>query len=178
MIVSHYELPKRHYHNLNHVGDLVGQINRLKLIERDRQILLYSAFYHDVVYLPGKTDNELKSAEIAEQELNKMKVDFRIIKSVVRTILATKNHISNNELTRLFLDMDMCILASDERKYRRYLQGVEKENNVLPKFIYRFMRKRFIQKTLKRSRIFLTDLYLNRYELVARTNLLRELNTL
>lgn len=177
-IVKQYEQPHRYYHNLEHVAYILRQIDQLKLIKRDRQILIYTAFYHDVIYKAGSTQNEIESADFAKQWLQKLKLDASIIQSVERSILATQNHQSNNELTQLFLDMDMSILASDQQAYESYTEAIVKENRRFPSFLFRMKRKQFIKNTLKKSEIFLTELYRNRYELIARTNLLRELNTL
>ena len=177
-IKLHYEETHRHYHNLMHVEDLIQHINGLELIQRDRLILIYSAFYHDVIYNARSNSNEKESAEFAKIWLKRLKVDASIIDAVERTILATVNHESENDLTRLFLDMDMSILAASQDEYITYITAIQRENNRFPYFMYQIGRKRFIQSTLKRSRIFLTDLYFSRYEVIARTNLHRELNTL
>lgn len=175
-LVLCYEEKHRHYHNLEHVQYLIDQINELELIRRDRLILIYTAFYHDVIYTPGSTQNEVKSSEFAINQLTQLKVDVSIIRSVERSILATSNHKSDNTLTQLFLDIDLSILAASAVRYKKYSKAIKMENIAFPACLYQFNRKRFIQKTLKKSQIFLTDLYLSRYELLARKNLINELN--
>lgn len=153
-LVKRYNEPDRYYHNLEHIKYLIDQINSLELITRDRQILIYSAFYHDSIYIVNGSKNEEKSAKLAVSQLSMLKMDPQIIASVERTILATTNHESSNELSQLFLDIDLSILAAKTTTYEKYKRCIRKENSH-----------------------FITDLYHSRYESAARINLKRELST-
>jgi len=55
----------RSYHTLNHLNDLIDQINENKIyfIDKEYEKLLITALFHDCVYDPMKQDNEEKSAE-------------------------------------------------------------------------------------------------------------------
>ena len=57
----------RHYHNMNHLNDLISQINEdyadSKLNESEREKLTLTALFHDLVYEPDRNDNEERSRD-------------------------------------------------------------------------------------------------------------------
>ena len=63
-IVTSYREPHRFYHTLSHVRDLVSLIQECGEVE-GKATLLFTAFFHDVVYNPGSSSNEKESAAIA-----------------------------------------------------------------------------------------------------------------
>ena len=88
-----YSKKARHYHNLNHLKEMIAcydeSFSKLKFPNE----VLYSIFYHDFIYSSSRKDNELKSAEYAIQILPK---DAMIDeKMVFDMILATIDHQCN-----------------------------------------------------------------------------------
>ena len=54
----------RHYHNLDHLNELVDQINDIKsgYSEKEYEKLILTALFHDCIYEPSRNDNEERSA--------------------------------------------------------------------------------------------------------------------
>jgi predicted metal-dependent HD superfamily phosphohydrolase len=74
--------------------------------------------------------------------------------------------------------MDLSILGASQSVYQLYCNAIRKEYKNIPWLLYKRGRKRFLQETLKRTHIFLTKEYQDRYEKQARMNMQEELNGL
>lgn len=141
-----------------------------------------AVLYHDAIYQAGRKDNEARSAALALQAI----ADWPELASVdagrvEQLILLTARH---GELgpadvdaeAALFLDCDMAILAAPEEVFAAYDRGVAEEyKGVVPGFLYRAGRRRFLQGLLRAPRIFLSDFFDQRLDAAARSNLRRQL---
>src|SRR4051812_47401421 len=86
-IVENYSGKKRHYHNLTHLENLIQQLSGFKEIIADWDVVLFSIFYHDVVYNTLKQDNEEKSALLAEEKMKLLQVNPAQIEKCKAAIL-------------------------------------------------------------------------------------------
>lgn len=140
-----YELSKRaaarldanglSYHNSVHVGRMLDTLHWYldseKVKDVDVATMCAAILYHDVVYIPGYTQNEEVSVLALKYDVQKL-VNARLVGSKVqvrgeqlidyedsrRLILATKvsSHLANNEPSSLdedlIRDLDLCSLGS------------------------------------------------------------------
>ncbi len=174
-----YSGKKRHYHNLTHLEQLWQQLLPLKAEITDWDTLLFSLFYHDIVYNVRHQDNEEKSAELAKQRLQALSYPPTKTDKCVAQILATKSHALSPDLdTNLFTDADLAILGQDWPTYHRYTQQVRREYSIYPDLLYKPGRKKVLQHFLNMERIFKTAHFFDLYEKVARANLSREIGEL
>ncbi len=174
-----YSGKKRHYHNLMHLEQLWQQLFPLKSVITDWDTLLFSLFYHDMVYNVRRQDNEEKSAELAKQRLQALPFPPAGIDKCIAQILATKSHTLSPDLdTNLFTDADLAILGQDWPTYHRYTQQVRREYSIYPDLLYKPGRKKVLQHFLNMERIFKTAHFFDLYEKVARANLSREIGEL
>src|SRR5215216_2797940 len=128
-----YSNKKRFYHTLSHLDHLIRQLTKYKERISDWDIILFSVFYHDIVYNVLQNDNEEKSALLAEKRLNSIGVPVNKINKCKEQILATKSHANTNDYdTNLFTDADLSILGQDWNTYDNYVQEVRKEYAVYP----------------------------------------------
>ncbi len=178
MVIKHYGQSNRHYHNFDHVTALIRQIIRASLIRSDENILINVALFHDVIYIPGRKDNEHKSAELAKKWLAILQVDTHTAQRTCAIIKATASHKSDDFLTQLFLDMDLSILGANELNYQEYTSQIRKEHYQVPHCLYKIGRKRFLAQMLSRTTIFSTPKYYKSFEKMARKNMKNELNSL
>lgn len=116
----------RHYHNLNHLNDLISQINenKSKYSEKEYEKLILTALFHDSIYDPMSTDNEEKSAQFFENCLQEKNSDTDEIKQI---ILDTKTHTSTTPLSEKFNQLDMSIVESDFDKLVQWEEGISEE---------------------------------------------------
>jgi predicted metal-dependent HD superfamily phosphohydrolase len=172
-----YSESGRHYHMLQHLGDVYDELMAYYNGDVPLSSLL-ALFYHDLVYNTLRGDNEKQSADHASAVLNEWKIDAPVEKKVYDMILATAKHESSDPETMVFLDADMAILGADAEVYHDYAQKVRKEYSIYPDLLYNPGRRKFVESTLKRDKIFLTEAFQKKYEVQARINLTNELNLL
>lgn len=178
-IETHYSGKERYYHTLGHLDHLLKQVTAVKSELTDWNTILFTLFYHDVIYDALKSDNEEKSAELAEKRMQQLQVPSKIIASCNEQILATKSHIkSENPDTNYFTDADLSVLGQDWEVYSAYFNHVRKEYAVYPDLIYNPGRKKVLQHFLDMERIFKTDYFFEKYEEQARENLEKEMSVL
>jgi len=68
-IESQYSLPKRSYHNLTHLKNMYTQLENCREQITDWDTVLFSLFYHDIIYKVTSKDNEERSALAAIKAL-------------------------------------------------------------------------------------------------------------
>lgn len=176
-LVAAYAEPQRAYHTLDHVAHFLAELDAVPLADAAAE---WAAWYHDVVYRPGASDNETRSAALARQALRQLGLDDALGRRVAQLIEATRAHAGDpgDPSLNLFLDADLAILGAAPDDYAAYAAAIRQEHRHLPDFLYRRGRKRFIERMLGRDRIFLTTHFAERYERQARANLGRELAAL
>ncbi len=176
-LLAAYSEPWRAYHQLPHLQHLLGLMRESGV---DDPACYWAAFYHDYVYLPGRRDNEARSAAIATSQLTELGVAPASIKRVEQLILATQCHQwsgADSQGAR-FLDADMAILGAPEVVYRQYQQQVRIEFKKIPGFLFKRGRHQFLRGLLTQQRIFISDWFYQRFEKQARININNELNGL
>jgi predicted metal-dependent HD superfamily phosphohydrolase len=184
-ILTAYSEPHRHYHNLNHLNHMFQELDTYEADSREidsasrvTNEMLWAVWYHDIVYKPGASSNEKKSAIKAKESMLQLNIQQSSIDKVVALIMATKNHQTNTGdiSTQVFLDADMAILGSDEDYYLKYRDSVRREHANIPDFLFNRGRKKFLSQTLKQSRIFMSSFFYDKYEQIARKNIDNELS--
>lgn len=174
-VVERYNERHRYYHNLEHIIRLLGLCEELQFGDPD---LILAVVYHDIIYRLGSSKNEAKSAAFARNSLERLNLNSSRIYKVSEMILATANHLDppDDPLTQIFLDLDMSILGAPREDYQAYAEGVRKEHFRVPGAIFRKHRHRFLEKILAAESIFYTELFREKYEAAARTNIKWELS--
>ena len=178
-IVQHYTEPTRHYHNLQHLENLLAELTAVQPEIHQWDGILFTLFYHDLIYQTVGNKNEERSAAVAVQRLAGLNVPADIIARCKMQILATKSHERTPDSdTNYFLDADLAILGSPWPVYSAYYQSIRKEYARLPDIVYRPGRKKVIQRFLAMDRIFKTGFFYDKCETRARYNLQKELAAL
>jgi predicted metal-dependent HD superfamily phosphohydrolase len=174
-----YSGKKRHYHTLAHLESLYTQLVDVRHKIKDWNTVLFTLFYHDIIYNPLKKDNEEQSAERAEMRLTSLAVPHDCVERCKAQILATKQHLKSlDEDTNYFTDADLSILGQPWETYITYFKNVRKEYSIYPRILYNPGRKKALSHFLNMDRIFKTNFFYDKFELQAKQNLQRELETL
>lgn len=178
-IEENYSSKKRHYHTLKHLENLFAQLNEVKGELRDLETILFTLYYHDIIYDPLRSDNEEKSAGLAEKRMKQISVSDSKIKHCKAQILATKTHIeSADNDTNYFLDADLSALGQPWETYSEYFKNVRKEYSVFPDVVYIPGRKKVLNHFLAMDRIFKTEFFFRKFESQAKQNLRKEIELL
>ena len=178
-IQTEYAAKNRYYHTLTHLQHLLNQISRVQNLISDRDTLLFSVFYHDIVYNPLQQDNEARSAAFAAGRLAQLGVPPTQIAKCERQILATQGHkVSADTDTNLFTDADLSVLGQPWEIYAAYAAQVRQEYAIFPDLLYQPGRRKVLQFFLQLDSIYKTQFFQQRYEQQARANLTEELKQL
>lgn len=178
-IENYYSDKKRHYHTLQHLDNLLTLLTEIKGEIKNWDTILFTLYYHDIIYNSLKTDNEGKSAELAENRLKQISVSNDKIELCKQQILATKSHLKSTDSdTNYFTDADLSVLGQDWETYTSYYKNVRKEYSIYPDFVYNSGRKKVLTHFLTMDRIFKTDFFYSEFEMQAKRNLTNELNIL
>jgi len=89
-IELNYTASSRHYHNLGHLEHMCHELNPIKSEVQNLDALLFSIFYHDIIYKSTRSDNEYQSALVFEKAIGK--TSFKPIEYCKSQIEATKEH--------------------------------------------------------------------------------------
>jgi len=175
-IEQSYSHKSRQYHNLLHLENMIIELEEVKDKISDYDSLLFSIFYHDIIYKATSKDNEEKSAEIAKIRLEKLNIPQEKIIRIYNQILATKSHKKSEDSdTNFLLDADLAILGQDWKIYENYTQQIRKEYSIYPDFMYKPGRKKVLIHFLEFDEIFKTNHFKGKYEEKARENIQKEL---
>lgn len=161
-IESGYAKPQRFYHNITHITALLNQLEIYRSEIEDPILVQYAIFYHDIVYVSGRKDNEVLSAQLSEKALIKLSKEDALIQKVKEFILATANHFSvksSNKDLLFFLDFDLSILSADLPEYKTYSENIRKEFNLVPSTLFNMGRLQFLNSLLSQQHIFFTPAF-------------------
>ncbi|WP_026705077.1 HD domain-containing protein [Flavobacterium soli] len=169
-----YSKKSRHYHNLTHLEEMIACFDTYKNQLQFPDEVLYSIFYHDIIYKSTRKDNELKSAELAVALLpDNTAINSRIVFDM---ILATKDHSSKGvEDEKWLIDFDLRILAKDWEDYKIYFNQIRKEYSIYPDFLYNPGRKKALEHFLEKDFIYQTETFRELFEAKARQNIQKEI---
>lgn len=174
-----YSGNKRHYHSLNHIEKLLRELIQIKGNIQNWETILFTLYYHDIIYSAISSDNEEKSALLAKKRMKQIAAPKKIIDHCACQILAMKAHaLSEDSDTNYFTDADLSVLGQDWETYSEYAKKVRKEYIIYPDFVYNPGRKKVLIHFLGMERIYKTDLFFDKLEPQAKENLTKELNLL
>ncbi len=179
-LVAMYSQNHRHYHNLEHIAEMLKVAGRLRKFAENSNAVQLAVWYHDAVYDPKQRDNEAKSADFAKNVLEELGVSSPMIATVTNLILATA-HATSHELNadvRVLLDVDLAILGSGDTRYARYAADIRREYAWVPDAEYAAARVAVLDGFLARQRVYHTDIMFLEGEGSARRNMLAERATL
>ncbi len=177
-IQKKYSENHRAYHNLNHLTELFNYYKQYSEELKNKDVVAFSIFYHDVIYNIWKKDNEEKSAEFAIKELSPLSLSPTIANSIKEQIIATKTHESKNMDSQFLIDFDLAILGQSEEVYQKYTHSIRKEYKLVPDFMYKKGRKKVLEHFINKPSIYKTSIFIDLYEKKAKKNLETELNKL
>jgi predicted metal-dependent HD superfamily phosphohydrolase len=179
-----YAQPPRAYHHAGHVLEVLARFDEvargpgwMRPVEARLAIL-----FHDAVYVPGRRDNEARSAQLAREAIARWLPGAPVDAGRVAALIeATARHgsLKPHEVdadAALFLDCDMAILGAEPERFDAYDRDIAREyRGRVPGWLFRFHRRRFLRGLLERERIFLSPWFHARLDVAARANLRRAL---
>ena len=179
-ILENYTKKWKFYHNLNHVYSFVNLFEKYnKFINNYKNEFLISIYFHDIIYIPSRNDNEEESINMFNKFYNEVKPNNLNKEKVIEFIAETKNHSLSKDYDfelDLFLDMDMQIVADEN--WEDYENKIRKEYCFMDETEYKNKRKQFLQSLVNKNRIFRTQIFYDTYEQIAKNNITNIINKL
>lgn len=157
-ILNRWQEPQRYYHTINHLNDLLFDINQLKIdgkiSEHEYEKLVIMAIFHDIVYEPTSSTNEEDSARIFMKSFilcKREKTDdlMNDIYEINNAIIDTKSHESSDRVSEIFNSLDMKIVTCSFDKLLEWENGIYNEFKVFGDEKYKSGRLNFLNKMVK-----------------------------
>lgn len=179
MLKSLYTHPPRAYHNLDHIAQLLGVFDTVRMLAEDRDMAEFAIWLHDCVYIAARPDNEERSADAAAMIGGLLGCSPDFVSSVKTCIMATRHSsVPEKGDAALVADIDLSILGSGRPAYDAYRKQIRAEFAFADDESFRVGRMAFLHRMLDKDKIFATRHFLKDMEDRARDNLYWELDEL
>jgi predicted metal-dependent HD superfamily phosphohydrolase len=179
-LLARWQEPQRHYHTLTHLTAVLEHIDVLEPYAADPDVVRLAAWFHDAVYLPDRSENEERSARLAERALPEAGVPDAKTAEVARLVRLTVTHdpADDDRDGQVLCDADLAILAAPPAEYAAYAAAVREEYHFVPNADFRAGRAAILRQLLDLPRLFRTPYGQKEWEATARYNLASELEIL
>jgi len=176
-LLKRYGEPHRAYHNLAHLEHCFAELDEARDLAISPDRIALALWFHDAIYETAAKDNEEQSADLARATITKAALPIDLADSVAELILATKHDTAPASLdAQLLVDIDLAILGQPQDRFDEYERQVRQEYAWVSDTLFQSGRRAVLQSFLNRPSIYATVRMRNKYEVQARTNILRSLN--
>ncbi|MEV7223209.1 MULTISPECIES: hypothetical protein [unclassified Streptomyces] len=179
-LLARWQEPQRRYHTLAHLTAVLDHVDVLAEHADDVDAVRLAAWFHDAVYLPERSENEERSARLAERALPEAGVPAEKTAEVARLVRLTVTHApaGDDRDGQVLCDADLAILASPPSAYAAYTAAVREEYHFVPNAAFRAGRAAILRQLLDLPALFHTPHGQREWEATARHNLTGELEML
>jgi len=176
-LLARWAEPQRHYHTTGHLRAVLGHVDRLAGHAGDPDAVRLAAWFHDAVYRPHRSENEERSAALAERALPEAGLTAQLTARVARLVRLTTTHDPQEGDTdgEVLCDADLAVLAGAPAEYAGYAAAVRAEYAFVPEDAFRDGRAAVLRQLLALPRLFRTPYGTAHWEPAARHNLAAEL---
>jgi predicted metal-dependent HD superfamily phosphohydrolase len=195
-LMAAYGEPQRHYHSFHHLAACLEHLDRVKALLKSPAEVELALWFHDAVYQPRSSSNEVDSAAwlrafLEESwDLARLGGDRPVveIERMCQHVLATQHHQKTVDPDRQFLlDIDLAILGSPVAKFEQFEQDIRREYAWVPWQLYCQKRLQVLSALLglteksvdqlssSKNFIYQTAYFQEQYEALARHNLRRRM---
>jgi predicted metal-dependent HD superfamily phosphohydrolase len=169
--------PQRRYHTTAHLADVLARVDVLAGHATDPAAVRLAAWFHDAVYRPDRSENEERSAALAERALPELGIADGRTAEVARLVRLTVTHdpAPGDTNGEALCDADLAVLAGTPEAYTAYAAAVRAEYGFVPDDAFRAGRAAVLRQLLALPRLFRTPYGAAHWEAPARVNLAAEL---
>lgn len=171
VLYSAYSESQRYYHTVQHIVECLELLDHIKDELEDAVAVQVAIWFHDVVYDPKASDNELQSAELMQKYCSHF-LDQAQLEKVYAWILATQQHQATLEPDlNAVLDIDLAILGRDAKRFAEYQQQIQQEYAWVEPEIYQLKRAAVLQHFYSMQPLYQTEYFQHNFEHRAKENL-------
>ncbi|MFD8935436.1 hypothetical protein ACFV0R_09275 [Streptomyces sp. NPDC059578] len=176
-LVRRWREEQRAYHTTAHLIAVLDQVDALADHADDPALVRLAAWFHDAVYRPDRSENEERSARLAERALTGLGLAGPAVAEVARLVRLTTGHDAHegDHNGAVLCDADLAVLAGTPEEYAAYAAAVRTEYAFVPADAFRAGRADVLRHLLALPRLFRTPYGALRWEAAARANLTAEL---
>ncbi|MFF6997469.1 hypothetical protein ACFY93_21265 [Streptomyces sp. NPDC008313] len=176
-LLKRWSEAQRRYHTVDHLVAVLDHVDTLAEYADDADLVRLAAWFHDAVYLPDRSENEERSARLAERALTEAGVAEAGVAEVARLVRLTVGHdpADDDRNGQVLCDADLAVLASAPETYAAYTDAVRVEYAFVPDEDFRVGRADVLRQLLALPRLFRTPYGRREWEDTARANLEAEL---
>ncbi|GIH94028.1 metal-dependent phosphohydrolase [Planobispora siamensis] len=155
-LIARYGEPHRRYHTTAHLTAVLDHVDALAGHAGNPDLVRLAAWFHDAVYDPRRSDNEERSARLAERALPELGLDPEAVATVARLVRLTVTHDPEpgDADGAVLSDADLAILASPPEVYAAYAAAVREEYAFVPDEAFRTGRAAVLRSLLDLPAIF------------------------
>lgn len=179
-LLDRWAEPQRAYHTLDHLVAVLARVTELTAYCDDPDAVALAAWFHDAVYRPDRSENEERSARLAERALREAGLPEDHVAEVARLVRLTTLHdpAPGDHNGEVLCDADLAVLAGDPAEYAAYAAAVREEYAFVPDDLFRTGRADILLRLLDLPHLFRTPYGRSAWEPVARRNMATELELL
>ncbi|MET9863011.1 hypothetical protein ABZY93_27670 [Streptomyces smyrnaeus] len=193
-LLGRWAEPHRRYHATAHLRTVLDRVDELAAhltpgepggapsadLDADLDAVRLAAWFHDAVYRPDRSENEERSARLAERALPEAGVARARTAEVARLVRLTVSHDpAPGDLDgELLCDADLAVLAGTPEQYAHYAAEIRQEYAFVPDAAFREGRSTVLHQLLGLPHLYRTPYARTRWEPAARHNLTTELRLL
>ncbi|MFE2035511.1 hypothetical protein ACFXBB_20105 [Streptomyces scopuliridis] len=179
-LLARWSEPQRRYHTTDHLLAVLDRVDTLAEYADDPDVVRLAAWFHDAVYRPDRSENEERSARLAERALPEAGLSEDRTREVARLVRLTTTHAAapGDRNGAVLCDADLAILASGPDAYAAYTAAVREEYGFVPDDAFRTGRAAVLEQLLALPALFRTPYGAREWEARARANLTEELRGL
>ncbi|MGW4893697.1 HD domain-containing protein [Kitasatospora sp. NPDC004240] len=176
-LLRRWSEPQRHYHTTAHLRAVLGHVDTLAGHAEAPDAVRLAAWFHDAVYRPDRSENEERSAALAERALAEAGLPGTLVAEVARLVLLTVTHHPEpgDRDGEVLCDADLAVLGGTPEAYGAYAAAVRAEYAFVPEPDFRAGRAAVLRQLLALPALYRTPTALARFDGPARTNLAAEL---
>ncbi|MEU6000117.1 hypothetical protein ABZ837_20105 [Streptomyces sp. NPDC047197] len=179
-LLARWAEPQRRYHTTAHLKAVLDHVDVLEEHADDADLVRLAAWFHDAVYAPDRSENEERSARLAERALPEAGLTDEQTAEVARLVRLTITHdpADGDHNGETLCDADLAILAAAPDAYAAYAAAVREEYAFVPDEDFRAGRAEVLRQLLSLPRLFRTPHGAAEWEGPARANLATEMELL
>jgi predicted metal-dependent HD superfamily phosphohydrolase len=169
-----YDEPHRAYHNATHISACLRLLDdpAVRALATHPAEVEAALWFHDAIYDTHASDNEERSAVLAEECLRRGGVAGDVASRIAEHVRATKSHIASSADGVLVIDIDLSILGESRTTFELFEEQIRREYSWVPPEQYAAGRIAVLRRFSERPEIYATPLFRARFEAPARANLI------
>lgn len=178
-VLRYYGEPHRAYHNLQHLKECLQVRRYINAACQASAEVELALWFHDAIYDPLRSDNELRSAQWLDDVARDSGLDDETRRRLYDLVMVTRHDGAPATADEAVLvDTDLAILGASFERFEEYDQQIRREYQFVPLPVYRQKRRQVLEGFLARGRIYTTAAYFDAFEQQARANLARAIERL